>query len=317
MSQRMMDFVSRPEMLAFGLGLAAFLALYWVVRGAPIGQGTASEPREAPSTGYRDRAVAMAIVAFLLILGGGLVAAAYGIPWSVPVFAAGFGLSLQVIRSNRPYRHVSPTLRRVVQFSDAALTCTLLGGILIIGNVFAFKYGGRPIDFTHDEAFSLASLSHKEVESLERPLKFTLVLGRSDRSSRARDRIRQLVDLYKAANPGKVSVEEIVAFNQTKAAEYEALLKRAPEVGVILGDAIVLEYGEGATDRAVVGTSDLFTFSKPPAGGDDPSYSSTFRGEDAITTAIARFREGKRARIGFTAGHGEPSIGELDPRRTS
>ena len=41
-----------------------------------------------------------------------------GIPWSLPAFAAGFGIVLAVLRVNHRYRHASPTLRRVVDFSQ-------------------------------------------------------------------------------------------------------------------------------------------------------------------------------------------------------
>lgn len=315
MSRQLIDWLSSPAALLVGLGLATFLALSWALRGSPIGQRGEAEPGSAPSSGYRDRAVALAVVSLLLILAGAVVAGTVGIPPSLPVFAAGFGLNLWVARSNRRYRHVSPTLRRVVAFADVALAGSTLAGLLIVGNVFAFRYGGRPLDFTRDESFTLASLSRNQVMALERPLKFTLVLGRGERSGRARDRIRQLVDLYRAANPAMVSVEEIFAYSQAKAAEYDALLKRAPEVGVVPGDAIVIEYGASMVDRAVIAAADLFKASAPAPGREETSYSGTFTGEDAVTSAVARLREGRRARIGFTTGHGEPPLGEVDPRR--
>ena len=297
-------------MLVLAGGFAAFLVLTWVVRGAPIGQAAAAEPDDAPSSGKRDVAVVQAVVAFLLIAAGAVVALRYGIPWSLPLFALGIGGTLWVQKAYRPYRHVSPTLRRVVAFSEAGLTTALVGGILLVAIVAAFRYGGRPLDFTQDRAFTLSSLSLQEARSLPKPLRFTLVMGQDPRSIRQRARVRQVVQLYKDANPSMVSVEEIHPYRQAHAATYAELLKRAPDLNVIPGDAIVLEYGaegQGPVGRSVISAADLTRIE--PSG-----MSATFTGEDAITSTIARLREGKRSPIGFVAGHGEPSLGETDPR---
>ena len=312
---QLFEWTSRPEIMVFGIGVAIFLTLYWVVRGAPVGQATPREPGEAPSAGYRDRVVALAVLGFVTILVAAFVAFQYGIFWSLTPFVVGFGMILRVQAVNRKFRHVSPTLRRTIEFSNTALTCTLLGGVLIVGNVFAFKYGGKAIDFTHDEAFTLSSLSVNNVKAIELPLKFTLVLGREQGTSRQRDRVRQLVDLYKTENPGKIEIKELVAYDPSQAAELDSLLKRNPDLAVSRGDVVVLEYGEEkSTERAVIPVAELFRAANDGAGAGGSTFSTTFSGEDAITSAIVRFREGKRTLIGFTSGHGEPSLGSLDPR---
>ena len=224
--QVVMDFLFRTEVLVLGGGVAAFLVLTWIVRGAPIGQAVAPEPGEAPSPARRDGAVALAVVAFLLIVLGAVVALRYGIPWSLPLFTPlGIGGTLWVRKAYRPYRHVSPTLRRVVAFSEAGLTTSLVGGILLVAIVAAFRYGGRPLDFTQDEAFTLSTLSLKQVRTLPKPLRITMVMGQDQRSVRQRARVRQLVRLYKEANPGMVSVEEIHPYRQAHAATYAELLE--------------------------------------------------------------------------------------------
>ena len=63
----------------------------------------------------------------------------------------------------------------------------------------------------------------------------------------------------------------------------------------------------------VVRNSDLFEGPRPGTPA-DPS-ASTFLGEDALTSALIRLREAKKSRVAFTSGHGEPSPGELDPRK--
>ena len=312
MPQRLIDFLSRPDFWAIAAGLFGFLTLTWVLRGAPIGQAVRDEPEGSPTTGYRDRVVASAVIGFLLVLAGAYLASTVGIPWSLPVFASGFGIVLAVLRVNQRYRHVSPTLRRVVEFSNTALTASLVAGILVVGNVVAFKYGGRAIDLTRDRSFSLSSGSVNLFKTLDRPVTFTAFFGNSERSVRQLDRVRQLLDLYKAANPARVRVE--VLDPNRDLAEFEALSKRVPNLVKVPGGGIVVTYGEGeAASLALLTTFELFEGqgSRLEAGPD--RFVSIFHGEDVVTSALIRLREGKRSKVAFSTGHGEPSPGELDP----
>ena len=131
MSQRVLDFLSRPEVWAIASALAGFLTLTWVLRGAPIGQATREEPGGAPSSSSIATAWWRSAVDRVPAGPGrgDILAAAVGIPWSLPAFAAGFGIVLAVLRVNRRYRHVSPTLRRALDFSTRKCTSTAsLGG---------------------------------------------------------------------------------------------------------------------------------------------------------------------------------------------
>ncbi len=313
MTDRVLSILSRTEVWSIFAALAGFLTLFWVIRGAPIGRSTREEPDDSPPTGYRDRVVAAAVIGFLLVLTGALVAATAGIPWSLPAFAAGFGTVLAVLRVNRRYRHASPTLRRVLQFSDTALTASLLAGVLVVGNVVAFKYGGRALDLTRDRAFSLSSLTVNQVRSLDRPLSFAVYFGNSERSIRQLDRVRQLLELVKAVDPTKVRVDYLDPFREAK--EFEDLVRRIPDVAASAGDGIVLTYGEGdAAPHAVLSTRDLFEGAgDQPAGGGSERFVSRFTGEDAVTSALIRLRGGKRSLVAFTTKHGEPSTANLDP----
>ena len=312
MSQRVLDFLSRPDVWAVAAALAGFLTLTWVLRGSPIGQATREESDESPASSYRDRVVASAVIGFLLILAGAYLAATVGIPWSLPAFAAGFGIVLAVLRANQRYRHVSPTLRRVVEFSNTALTASLVAGILVVGNVVAFKYGGRAIDLTRDRSFSLSSRTVNLLQSLDRPVSFSVFFGNSERSIRQLDRVRQMLDLYKAANPPKVRVEYLDPNMDIK--EFEALAQRVPDIVAAPGGGIVVAYGEGTgVPMALVSTVELFEAQGSRFEARPDRFVSTFDGEDVVTSALIRLREGKTTKIGFTTGHGEPSSGELDP----
>ena len=301
---------------ACGLALAAALAISWVLRGAPVGQAAEEEADEdAPGTGYRDRVVAAAVAGLLLIGAGGYVAAAEGsIPGSLPLFAAGFGIVLYLTQANRKYRHASPSLRRVVDASGSALNAALLGGVLVVGNVLAFKYGGQPIDFTQERAYTLASLTTNQLRSLDKPVTFTVVFGKSELAAEQRARIVQLLALYKDFRPGMVTIEQVNPFRDRD--RFEDLVKRAPDLAVVVsqGGGVLVEYGaDKAAEHAVVRNADLFAAA---GNGQNPGqFDTSFRGEDAITSALIRLREGKRSRVAFVTGHGEPSIHDVDVRK--
>jgi hypothetical protein len=314
MSDRVLTFLTRPEVWTSGLALAGFLALYWVIRGAPIGQASRDEPDDAPRANYRDRVVALAVGGFLLVLAGAWLATTRGVPWSLPLFASGFGIVVAVLKVNARYRHASPTLRRVLEFSETALTASLVAGILVVGNVVAFKYGARALDLTHDRAYSLSSGTLRRLEALDRPVKFTVFHGNSERSLRQLDRVRQLVDLYRSARPTRVSVEYLDHVREVN--DFEALAKRIPALAASPGDGIVIEYGEGETaTHAVIPTHELFEGGRSRFEARPDRFLSSFNGEDVVTSAVARLAEGKRSKVAFTTGHDEPPTGEIDPRQ--
>jgi hypothetical protein len=317
MTQHLLSFFAQTEVWVGALALAAFLVLYWALRGAPIGQTPREEADEGegPGAGYRDRVVAAMVAGLLLIVAGAFIAMSRSVSWSLPVFALGFGLVLTLIAVNRRYRHSSPTLRRTVALSDATLTAALVAGILIVANVLAFRYGGRPLDFTRERIYSLSSQSLNLLKDLERDVTFTVFFGASPQAMRQLERVQQLLELYKAANPRRVRIEYVNPFRDLE--KIDALKKRVPGVETIEGGGVVVEYGEGeAADRVVVRTSDLFEIPRTGRGADLDRFVSEFKGEDAVTTALTRLREGKRAKVAITTGHGEPSTTELDPRKS-
>ena len=258
--------------------------------------------------------MAAVAVGLILIVGAGFVALSRGILWSLPLFVLGFGLVLYLIERNRRYRHASPSLRRTIDFSTAFLNGSLLAGILIVVNVIAFRYGGRAIDLTRERTYSLSTMTTNQLSSLERPVTFTMIFGRGQRASRQRDRVVQLLESYKAANPRMIELLSLDPFNDSQ--RLEALAKRVPELELLHGGGVVVEYGEGGgAEYVVVRNQDLFQpIPLDPAHGGMNHYASSFTGEDEFTSALMRLREGKKTRIAFTTGHGEPSTSDLTPR---
>ena len=58
----------------------------------------------------------------------------------------------------------------------------------------------------------------------------------------------------------------------------------------------------------MLGTRELFD----GAGTGSDRFTSTFVGEDVITSTLIRLREGKRSKVAFTTGHNEYPTGEVD-----
>jgi gliding motility-associatede transport system auxiliary component len=294
--------------------LAAGLVVAWILRGAPPGQAaTAEDDTSAPRSGYRDRMIAGVVVGLLLIVGGAYAALSRGILSSVPIFALGFGVVIFLIARNQRFRHASPSLRRTIDFSTTFLNASLLAGILIVGNVIAFRYGGQPLDMTREGSYSLSTETTALLSSLDRPVKFTLFFGQGSRAGPQRDRVKQLLDAYKSTKPDRVELDSLDPFNDV--ARYEELAKRVPELELLTGGGVVIEYGTGeAAPHAVVRNQDLFLERWLDPARRSDGRASSFNGEDEITTALLRLKEGQKTKVAFSVGHGEPSISDLNPR---
>ena len=211
-------------------------------------------------------------------------------------------------------------MRRTIDFSTAFLNAALLAGILIVVNVIAFRYGGRAIDMTREGTYSLSSMTLNQLTSLERPVTFTMIFGDGVRARRQHDRIEQLLESYKGVNPQMIHLVSLSRFNDP--ARLDDLEKRVPELkllygaGAVQAGAVVIEYGSGeSAEYVVVRNGDLFQpIPLDPAHGGLDHYASAFTGEDEITSALIRLREGKRSKVGFTTGHGEPASSDLNPQ---
>lgn len=313
MGSRVLELLGSEAAAVAGLVVVGALALYWFLRGAPLGQSAEAErDLEAPPPRYRDRMAAATTLGVLGIALGAYVALRFGVPQSILVFAIAFGVLLLTIRSNRPYRHASPSLRRMARFADASMTGALLAGVLIVGNVLAFTYGGRPIDLSLDRSYSLEALTIKQLQGLEEPVTFTVFFG--DGEFGQVDRVRQLLQLYKAEAPGKIAIEYLNAFGEPDRAR--DLAERVPGLALTEGGGVLVSYGEGdEIQYIIVRNADMFAAELPQDPASGVVAETSFLGEAALTTALIRLKQGEQPIVAFTTGHGEPSIDAMDPRR--
>ena len=303
------------EIWVFAGFVVAFVALYRLLRGVPFGQAAAAlDEDEAPSWPYRRAVIAAVAVGLDLVLMGGYVALTRGIAWSIPFFAVGVGLVTALQISNRRYRHVSPSLRRTFQYAGIFLNGALLAGILIIVNLVAYRYGSHGFDLTREQTYSLSSLTLNQVETLKNPLTFYMVYGRGTRAARQLDRVAQLLEMYRAANPAMIKLETLNPY--TELARAEDIAKRAPDLAVLQGGGVLIESGEGTgAEFVVVPGQEMF---EPVAANRAPEnadrFESVFKGEDAITSALIRLARASRSRrSAFITGHDESLVSDLNP----
>ena len=264
-------------------------------RAAGPDRGEAEEDDDAPRAGYRDRIVVAVVVGLILIMGGAYVALARGILWSLPIFALGFGLVLTLISFNQRYRHASPSLRRTIDFSSAFLNAALLAGILIVVNVIAFRYGGQPLDLTREQTYSLSSMTINQLVSLEQPVTFTMVFGRGPRAvtpARARRAVARVVQGRQsrddpARQPQPVQRPDARRRADQARAGARDLARRRRRHRVWRGRRCP------ACRRCATRTC-FIAFPLEPARGGQSQFASAFTGEDEITSALIRLREGKK-----------------------
>jgi hypothetical protein len=294
--------------------VVAFVALYRLLRGVPIGQAAAAlDEDEAPPWRYRRVVIASVALGLDLVLMGGYVALTRGIAWSIPFFGVGVGLVTALQVSHRRYRHVSPSLRRTFQYVGIFLNGALLAGILIIVNLVAYRHGTHGFDLTREQTYSLSSLTLNQLETLKNPLTFYMVYGRGTRAARQLDRVAQLLEMYRSANPAMIKLETLNPY--TELTRTEDLRKRAPDLAVLQSGGVLIESGErtGAEFVVVPGREMFEPVAANRAPENSDRFESVFKGEDAITSALIRLRDDRKSKVGFVTGHGESLISDVIP----
>lgn len=285
----------RPEPWLVVSAIAVFLVARAVRRSDPAG----------PS--HRRVLVAGIGTGAVTIVLGVALAVGRGVGWALPAFAMGFGLILGLIVVDGRRGGGDPSSRRTATLARAALNVTLAAGALLVVNVIAFRHGGLVIDLTQERTHSLSSQSRKQMETLETPVVFHLIHGRSVLARRREDRVAQLLELYRSERPDLVRVERLDRYADLERAD--ELSRRSREMGMMSGGGILIEHGREKSARfATIGNLEMFESDGPDPARGAGVYASSFRGEDAITSALIRLREGRVVKFGFTTGHGEPAF---------
>lgn len=287
-----------------GLAATGALALLWDARRSTAGPRGRDAWPLVLVTGSAAAVIVIAIGVWFVVID--LIGAA------ILAFALGFGTLLILIRRLRRDASSGRGGRQAAAVGKTIVDASLLAGLLIVINAFAFTYGGRVWDLTQEGAFTLSAVSRQTIRALDRPTRFTLLFGEGRLAPRQRERVSQLLELYRAESPSRVTVRSINPYAEP--AELERLIRAYPDLAVATSGVLV-EYGEGdQTRHAVVRVTEIFPEEAGRfAGSANERFLMPFTGENALTSALTRLREGRRILAAVLTGHGEPSILAEDP----
>lgn len=198
-----------------------------------------------------------------LVLGAGLIVA-----WVVGYGISNVGTARDVMSG------------RTSRFVSLAVVYTLLfAAILVFANYIASKHDKR-WDLTEQGVYSIAEQSRNIIANLRMPL--TIVVFKVP-SGPDQERVKDLLDLYKSANPSKFSYEIV---------DPQAKPHLVEKYGMKSGNPIYIEYGD-KDPKAVTRISE-FT-------------------EEGITNAILKLAKGQEKKVYYVQGHGEGDIKSNKP----
>jgi hypothetical protein len=195
--------------------------------------------------------------------------------------------------------------KKIRRFQIGLNVVVQIGLLLILAamvNYLGFEHYRR-WDFSRDQKYALSDKTKRILDSLKGKLRITVFF--SPNTPITAD-VQSLLTEYQYAAKGKIDVEHI---------DPERNLSRAKELfdkyKVVTDESmLVLDY-EGrnktvkASEMAEVDQTGM-------AMGEGPRVTS-FKGEQAITSAIVDLTEGKKNTIGYVLGHKEPPIAEAPP----
>jgi ABC-type uncharacterized transport system involved in gliding motility auxiliary subunit len=163
---------------------------------------------------------------------------------------------------------------RGIRFGTSVALYTMLFLVLLTGvNWYVNKHNKR-WDLTEQGVYSLASQSYELLKNASDEIEIRIFDNGQINPEQARD----LLDLYREANPGKVKTELILAKSNPQLVEKYAMKG---------GNLVYIGYGKNASK----GASRVNEIA-----------------EEQITNAIVKLTKGAEKKIYYVVGHGEPDI---------
>ena len=178
----------------------------------------------------------------------------------------------------------------------------LLIFLALMVNYLGFEHYRR-WDFTRDKKFELSDKTKRFLDSMKGKARVTVFF--SANNPIAND-VQTLLTEYQYAAKGKLDVENI---------DPERNFSRAKEVfdkyKVVTDESLLILDYDGR--NKTVKSSEMAEIDPGnPMLGEQPKI-ATFKGEQALTSALMDLVEGKKNAIGYVLGHKEPSIADAPP----
>jgi hypothetical protein len=223
----------------------------------------------------------------------------------------GLAISFAGLLHARSEEHSNPLLRRLLYGFNAVLAGQLVLMILIWLNIIGYLVLPRESDWTRARLYTLDPLSQNILKGLDRPVKVYMILD--SRQDRAYDDMNKLLDNCRAVTD-KVQSELVLRGRQD--ARVRELMRRyllLDPVGML-----VVMGTEPNEDSQFIKYDDLYEAPPfdPMRGRSRRREEPTFKGEDALMTAIRYLGEDKKKpTIYFLQGHGELDISSMSDAR--
>ncbi len=207
-----------------------------------------------------------------------------------------------------------PTLRRLLYGYNAVLSGLLLLVILVVVNILAYRFLPPSSDWTEAGIFTLSTQSENVLKGVDQPVKIYVII--EDRGTRFSAEMRDLLDNARSYTD-KLSVEYLVRDQNVEEVDRLSRQYNLPDA---IGALIV--YGSGDQEKySFIKRDDVY---QQPNRMDpeNPQRGATFKGEDALISALLFLEEGKKKPVVyFLQGEGELDLfGALEgakPDRTA
>ena len=197
-----------------------------------------------------------------------------------------------------PPQPSEPRRSALVRTGTLSAGVILLAVLLVIVNYFGGKYYKR-FDWTKSQLYSLSERTRNVLRGLDRDVDFIVFLS-PDQQHELYQPTTELLQRYGSASR-RVHVR--VVDLEKNPLQAQQLVK---QYGVTATGVVVAS----GNDKRVINSNDLaeVDFSGQQEGG--PPKITGFKGEQLFTSAILQLSEGKKPKILFTTGHGEPALDE-------
>jgi hypothetical protein len=174
--------------------------------------------------------------------------------------------------------------------------------IVLLVNVLGYNHYKR-WDFSRDKRYLLSDQSKRFLLNLKQPVKIVVFFSRDPRAagSEIYPDILALLNEYQYAASKRIEVETIDPYrNLGRAKELEAKYKLGPAENVVILDC--------KGHNKYVPARDMVEFDPVQAATGLPPRVRSFKGEQAITSALVEVTEQTQNKLYFQGGHGEPDL---------
>jgi gliding motility-associatede transport system auxiliary component len=190
--------------------------------------------------------------------------------------------------------------RQLVKTGTLSAGVLLLAALLLIVNYFGFKYYKR-FDWTKSRLYSLSPKTRSILGKLTKDVDAVVFLAPQEEIFHP---VRETLERYAAASP-HVHVRVVDAEKNPVEAQQLANKYEVKNAGVVIATG---------NDRRVLDTAELADFDFSGVQFGQKPQMTGFKGEQVFTSAILQLSEGRKPKILFTTGHGEPSLDDRGAR---